>query len=227
VVTVPRSTMESFMKTGKLARQSEQVICLTAEGRISCSPPQVGHFKCIIRVMKPLFILLLIAGSLHAQSIADAARKERDRQANLKPVRVITSTESKAEEPKPAAAPDDQAKVGDAKETAAQPSSDSSKQADAAKSTATPKVDPVETWNKQVDQLRSKVRILQDQQLALQLQLNQANNQVYSTVTDQPTQERALALVAQIQNTIAEAGKQLDDAKKTLDAMLLQGPPKK
>jgi hypothetical protein len=177
--------------------------------------------------MKPLFILLLIAGTLHAQSVADVARKERDRQAKLKPVRVITSTESKAEEPKPGAAPEDQTKTGDAKATAAQPSSDSSKQADATKSPAKPKVDPVEAWNKQVDQLRTKIRTLQDQQLALQLQLNQANNQVYSPVTDQAMQDRALALVAQIQNAISEAGKQLDDAKKSLDAMLLQGPPKK
>src|SRR5262249_16783550 len=155
--------------------------------------------KCIIRLMKPLLIVLLIAGSLQAQSIVDAARKERQRQAQLKPGRVITSTETKVDEAKPASTADDQAKSTHSKAapaaapTAGQPSSkDASKPPDAIKPPTPAKPDPVEVWNNQVNQLRAKIRTVQDQELTLQLQLNQANNQVYAAVTDQATQDRAL-----------------------------------
>jgi len=40
--------------------------------------------------MKPLIAILLLAVSVQAQTLADAARKERQRQASLKPVRVLS-----------------------------------------------------------------------------------------------------------------------------------------
>ena len=216
-----RLTMESFMNMGISTRHFGQTRFLSDEGGIESSTPQAGHFKCIIALMKPLLVVLLMAASVHAQTVAEIARKERERQAKVKPAHVITSTESKIEEAKTQAAPEE-AKAADAKAAPpAQPSKDATKPA------AAPLVDPVEVWNKQTNELRTRIRTLQDQQMALQLQLNQANNQVYAPVTDPAMQERALALVGQIQQAIAAAQKQLDDAKRTLDAMLLQGPPKK
>jgi hypothetical protein len=90
-----------------------------------------------------------------------------------------------------------------------------------------PAVDPVQAWNNQLDQLRTRIRSLQDQELAVQLQLNQANNQVYAPVTDPATQQKALALVGQIQQQLATVRRDLEEARRTLDAMQLQGPPKK
>ena len=211
------------MKTANSLRQCGHDKRFSGEGRVSSSPPQPGHFKCIIELMKPLLLLLLVAGSLSAQTIADVARKERERHAQVKAVRVITSTEPKAEEPKPAPPANDPAKVGDAPVSSSQTSA---KPSDSTKP-ALPTIDPVEVWNNKTNELRTKIRTLQDQEVALQLQLNQANNQVYAPVTDQATQERALALVAQIQKTIADVRKDLDETKTSLDSMLLQGPPKK
>jgi hypothetical protein len=88
-------------------------------------------------------------------------------------------------------------------------------------------VDPVQVWNNQLNQLRTKIRSLTDQETSLLLQLNQANNQVYAPVTDPATQQRALALVGQIQQQLEAVRKDLNDTKAMLDSMQLQGPPKK
>lgn len=166
--------------------------------------------------------MLLIAASLQAQSIADVARKERERQAKLKPTHVITSTEStKVEEPKPAPPAADQAAAADTKAAVSEPPKEPPKPP------VPPPVDPVQVWNNQLNQLRARIRTLQDQEMSLLLQLNQANNQVYAPVTDPATQQRALALVGQIQEQVATVRNQLEEARKTLDSMQLQGPPKK
>jgi len=155
--------------------------------------------------------MLLVVASVQAQSIADVARKERERQAKLRPTaRVITSTEPavKAEPPKPADAAD---------------SKDAPK--DAPKAQAAPTVDPVQVWNNQLNQLRAKIRTLQDLEMALMLQENQATNSVYAPVTDPATQQRAFAQLGDIQQKLVSVRKDLDDAKRQLDAMQLQGPP--
>ena len=179
--------------------------------------------------MKPLLLILLVSGLVEAQSIADIARRERARQAKVQAKHIITSTQSTlAEDPKPAtpAAPaTEDAKAGEAKAAVTAPAPQTSKEPP--KPQAPPAVDPVQAWNNQLDQLRARIRTLQDQELALQLQLNQANNQVFAPVTDPSTQQRALALVGQIQQQLAGVRKELEDARKTLDSMQLQGPPKK
>jgi hypothetical protein len=176
--------------------------------------------------MKPLVVMLLVAVSVQAQSLADAARKERERQSTSKSTRVIISTGT-IPEPKPAAPAADQpkaaeAKTGDAKGAA--PEASKSKEVPKAPTAA---VDPVQAWNNQLTQLRTKIRGLQDQEMALLLQQNQINNQVYAPVTDPATQERALAQLGQVQQQIAAVRKDLDEAKKMLDSLQLQGPPKK
>ena len=164
--------------------------------------------------------MLLVAVSIQAQSIADVARKERERQAKLKPTLVVVSNQTiTSEEPKPTTPPAGQAKPEDAKAATTESSKDAKAQA--------PAVDPVQAWNNRLAQLRDRLRILQDQDTALQLQLNQANNQVYATVTDPATQQRALAQVGQLQLQLSAVRKELDDTRKALDSMQLQGPPKK
>lgn len=207
------------MKTRSSAWQPVQFTRSACEGGTASSAPHARHLKCIIGLMKPLLVMLLVAVSVQAQSIADVARKERERQAKLKPTLVVVSNQTITnEEPKPTTPPD-QAKPEDAKAATTEPSKDAKAQA--------PPVDPVQAWNNRLAQLRDRLRTLQDQETALQLQLNQANNQVYAPVTDPATQQRALAQVGQIQLQLSAVRKELDDTRKALDSMQLQGPPKK
>ena len=172
--------------------------------------------------MKSLMVMLLIAASVHAQSMADIARKERERQAKLRPARVVTSTEvTKPEAAKLGTPAADQTKPADAKAASSEPTKE------AAKSPASAAVDPVQVWNNQLDQIRTRIQALQDQETSLRLQQNQATNEVYAPVTDPATQQAALAKLGQVQQQLADVRKNLDEARKALDALQLQGPPKK
>lgn len=197
---------------------------------MASSPSQALHLKCIIGLMKPLVVILLLAISVQAQSLADAARKERERQAKLRPTRILTAEgvaptapagaagkagEAKADEGKPGVTKPEEAK------TAASTSKDTSKPQ------APPSVDPNKTWNDDVEKLRAKVRDLQDQETALQLQQNDLTNQVFAPVTEPAAHDRAQAQLGENQQKLAAVRAELDQTRKTLDAMLLQGPPKK
>src|SRR5215471_14307830 len=130
--------MDSFMKTGRSALQCEQRTCSAGEGGIARSPSQARHLKCIIAAMRPLVVRLLIAASVHAQSMADIARKERERQAKLRPARVVNPTEViKPEAATPGTPAADQTKPADAKAASSQPTKE------AAKPQAPAAVDPV------------------------------------------------------------------------------------
>jgi hypothetical protein len=177
-------------------------------------------------VMKTVVVALLFSICAQAQTVADIARRERDRQSRLQSSRVITSERSSQTEPQPAAATAEQPNAEETKQAPAEPSKgDQSK--DVAKAPASPAVDPVQVWNSRLDQLRTKIRGLQDQELALLLQQNQVTNQVHAPVTDPELQERGLAQLGQIQQQLASVRKDLDEAKRMLDQMQLQGPPKK
>ena len=118
-----------------------------------------------------------------------------------------------------------ESKSSDFFQTCEKETSESSKQLP--KAQTPPPVDPGQAWNNQVNQLRTKIRALQDQEMTLLLQQNQATNQVYAPVTDPVTQERSLAQLGAIQQQLAAVRKDLEETKKMLDAMQLQGPPKK
>lgn len=151
--------------------------------------------------MKSLLVMLLMAASVQAQSIADAARKERDRQSGLKPTVVISASGNSSSAPVP---PKEVPKL----------------QAPASG-------DALKLWNEKADQLRAKIRMLQDQETALQLEQTQLQNQVYATVADQATKDQSQAQLAQNQQQLAKTRQDLDASKKELDAMELEGPPKK
>jgi hypothetical protein len=183
-----------------------------ADGAITISPSQDRHWKWIFASITSVLPILWISGALQAQSIADAARQERQRQANLKAAHVVTpSGPVQVQEPK--AADSTSAVQGPQKEEPKKPSK--------------PAVDPAEAWNKQLEELRTKVRALQDRELDLLMRQNETTNQVYAPVTDPASQERAQAQLADIQQQLAAVRKDLDEARKKLTAMQAQGPPKK
>jgi hypothetical protein len=152
--------------------------------------------------MKVFLVVFLTAISVQAQSLADLARQERDRQAHLKPAQVIIGTGSGASV---------------AAGQTAVPKTDAAK----------PVVDPVKEYNDQVDKLRAKIRSLQDEETATQLQINELNNQVYAAVVDQAAKDQALTVVGAAQMKLADIRKELGEVRTSLEALEAQGPPKK
>src|SRR5262245_26122028 len=76
------NTSTSVLQCGHLARSAR-------EAAMAISRSQAVHLKCIMRLMRAFLVILLVAASLHAQTLADAARRERARRAQLKPAEVI------------------------------------------------------------------------------------------------------------------------------------------
>jgi hypothetical protein len=151
--------------------------------------------------MKPLLVMLLLAASVQAQSLADAARQERERQAKLHATIVI----KEIREAPPAPTNVDQPK---------QPNRPSA-------------VDPIELWNAKADQLRAKIKSLQDQETALQLQRIEKQSLVYAPVVDPAAKDAAQAELTQTIQDLAKVNEDLDLTKTELDAMMAAGPPKK
>ena len=162
-------TRESFMNSGIRELQRGHWMDSEPDGDIAMSFSQVRHLKCIIGVMKALLIILLVTVTAQAQSIADAARKERERQAQLHSNVVIKETGTPAAAETPANATPAPAAEGTKPADSATAPKDLSK-------VKTP--DPVELWNAKQDELRLKIRNLQDQETALSLQQTEIQNQV-------------------------------------------------
>jgi hypothetical protein len=151
--------------------------------------------------MKPLLVMLLLATSVQAQTLADAARQERERQAKAHSTIVI---KEKGPESAPATGDD--------------------------KSKETPKppaVDPAELWNAKADLLRTKIKELQDQEVALQLKQTEQQNLVYAPVIDPALKDQAQSDLNQTIQDLAKVREDLGTSKRELDAMLAEGPPKK
>src|SRR5215813_6458280 len=96
------STIESSIATARSVSQLEHLTRSVCEGDIWSSRSQALHLKCIMGAMKAFFVIIMAATficvgpTLQAQSLADFARLERERQAHLKPAQVITGTGSGA-----------------------------------------------------------------------------------------------------------------------------------
>jgi hypothetical protein len=143
----------------------------------------------------------LLAISVQAQSLADLARQERERQAKAHSTIVV-----KEKGPEPAST------AGD----------DKSKE-----SLKPPAVDPAELWNAKADLLRTKIKELQDQNTALELQQTEQQNLVYAPVVDPAVKDEAQASLNLTMQQLAKGREDLDTSKKELDAMMAEGPPKK
>lgn len=179
--------------------------------------------------MKPLIVILLLAVSVQAQTLADLARKERQRQAGLKArvlsIEGVQSAAPAADAAKPGDAADE--KAVDRKAAAA--AKEGPEKPAAATVSAPPKPpgpDPAAAWNAELDKLRARIRQLQDQETALQLQVNQLNNQIFAAVVDPAAQKQAQTRLGTTQQQLAATRTELDQTKKTLDGLQLQGPKK-
>jgi type IV secretory pathway VirB10-like protein len=189
------------------------------DGGIAMSFSQVRHLKCIIGGMKALLVILLVTVTAQAQSIADAARKERERQAQVHSNIVIKekgTTPAAAEQPAEPAA-----------NAPAAPATEGAKPADT-KDLSKPKTpDPVDLWNAKQEELRAKIRNLQDQETALALQQTDIQNQVYAPVVDPVVKDQAQTALAQNQEKLAKVRDDLDSFRKELDLLQVAGPAKK
>jgi hypothetical protein len=204
-MTMFRFRMESSVNKLISALQCGHLTRSARDGDTWASPSQARHLKCIIGAMKGLLAILLFAASVQAQSIAEIARQERERQAHLKPAQVITGTGSGASVP------------GGPPAAAAQKAEEPKKAA----------ADPVKEYNDQIDKLRTKIRALQDEETATQLQISELNNQVYASVVDPVAKDQAMAAVGAAQMKLADIRKELGGTTRAFEALQAQGPPKK
>ena len=174
--------------------------------------------NCIIDGMKSLILLLFVAISVQAQSLPEAARKERQRQANQKPKVVFTgekvrettpaATEQPAATVKPAE-PSKPAPVPATKPPAPKPSDDAAKK-----------------YAEEMTRLKSKIVELQDRDTAAQLQLNDLKNQLLAPVTDTTARAQAQTKFDQMQSQLTAIQKELADARRAVQVLEAQGPPK-
>jgi hypothetical protein len=219
---------------------------------MATSPSQALHLKCIIGVMRAFIVILLLAASVHAQSLADAARKERERREHLRPAVVIQGQGATTTAPAPGGAtaeegkkPEEAKKPEEGKAEAAKPAEATTADANAAAkekpadNAATPEkpkepakpqppaVDPTKEWNDQLQKLRARIQSLQGEETATQLQINDLNNQIFAPVIDQATKDQALAQVGEAKQKLAAVRLELDQTRRTLETLQLQGPVKK
>jgi chromosome segregation ATPase len=196
--------------------------------------------------MRAFIVILLVAVSVHAQSLADVARKERERREHLKPAVVIKSEGTPPAAPaaggakgeegkKPEEANADSAKPAEGttpqdKAAAAEKPTDNAAASEKPKESAKPQapaVDPTKEWNDQLQKLRAKIQSLLGEETATQLQINELNNQIFATVVDQATKDQALAQIGEAKQKLAAVRSELDQTRKTLELLQLQGPLKK
>ena len=77
-----------------------------------------------------------------------------------------------------------------------------------------------------MEQIRASIRSLQDEETALQLQVNDLTNQVYAPVTNLGAKSQAQAALAETQSKLVEVRKELAQTRLKLQQMEAQGPPK-
>jgi hypothetical protein len=182
--------------------------------------------------MKPLILVLLIATSVSAQSLPEMARQERERKANLKAVRALTadntqpaSSEATTEKPAETKAPEPAgAKPSETPKTTSSPA------ATATPSTPVPAKNPTEEaakmYAEELARLRTKVVELQDQETALQLQLNNLKNAYLAPVTDTAARAQAQSRTEQAQTQLATTRQELANTRRQLQVLEAQGPPR-
>jgi hypothetical protein len=182
-----------------------------------------------------LIVFSILSGISQAQSIAEVARQERERQAQTTSARVFTSQDARL--PAPAAAPvppaapaaaagaaaaGSQTTPSSAPPAAAQPAPE----ATPAAIPAVPTPDPAKEWNDQLDKLRLRILELQNEETALQLRVNQLTNEIFAPVSDQASRDQAQAALGETQLRLTAVRTELEQTRKTLDDMNIQGPPK-
>jgi hypothetical protein len=196
----------------------------------------------MLRLTEPLVLLLLIVIPVEAQTVADVARSERARQARLHAAQVYTGKGSATENvsagkaapaPSANATPAQGAPVATAPAgTPAAPPTPSTTEtpkpvAAPPVAPAVPKIsDPSIKWNETLAKLRTKIPELESQERTLQLEVNQLTNQFFAPVSDQVSRDQAQSRLGETQNRLTAVRTELEQTKKTLNDLQVQGPPK-
>lgn len=167
--------------------------------------------------MKYLTLVLLLTVPLQAQSLADAARKERARQAQLRSAHVYQGkgTRTESTPPPPASAA-----------PASSAPAPSAPKPEPPKPSAPPAPNPTAQRNVEIAKLRARIPELENQEKNLQLQVNQLTNQMLAPVSDQNANNETQSQIGVAQSKLTAVRVELDVTKKTLDEMQSQGPAK-
>jgi hypothetical protein len=168
--------------------------------------------------MKPLILILLAAVVAQAQTIADAARRERARQAQVHTTKIFTTEDVKnkdsrvmaearpVENPTPVATP------------AAAPTPIPA-------AVTAPAIDPVQQWTEETGKLRTRVRELIDQETAALLEINTASGQINAPITSQSAKDQAQRTLEASQQKLVLIRAELTRTRSELQEMDLMGPP--
>jgi hypothetical protein len=159
--------------------------------------------------MKALILILLTTASLDAQSLADVARRERVRQDQVVSSRVIIMNSNGA-----VVATDDAKPANPA---------ESAKPASAITAPAAPApVDPAKKRAEDIAKLRLHIQQLQDQETALQLEINDITNQAFAPVTDANAQAAAHAKLSSSRERLVTVRQELASSKVMLQQLEAQ-----
>jgi hypothetical protein len=177
--------------------------------------------------MKSLAVILLLTIPLQAQTLADAARKERARQAQLRSLHVYQGKGTRTETTTPPAAlavPTVPAAPAATAPAPAAPKPEPPKPA--APPAPNPTPNPAAQRNAEIARLQAKILELENQERALQLQVNQLTNQLLAPLSDQNANNEAQAQIGVAQSKLTAVRTELDLTKRHLGEMQSQGAVK-
>ncbi len=197
-------------------RQWGQTSPSASDGARLTSRSQDLHCRSIIVVMKPLIsalVTIVAAVSVQAQTgtspLIQAARKERERQAEVKSSIDFTDANSHG------------ITGGNVTTATASPAT---KAAEAAEATAakTPATapDPFAVRDENIRKMREKIMGLEDQVTAMKLQINDFTNQVYAPVTTMIEKNEAQANLGKAQGELLDLETELSHRRDDLQDLL-------
>ncbi len=160
-----------------------------------------------------MILILLASVVVQAQTIADVARRERARQAQVTATKVFTTADLKS---------------NDSKETVeAKPEENPAAVATPPEKAAQPVVDPVQQWTEETGKLRTQIRDLMDQETKVQLDINAASAQINAPITSQSAKNQAQQTLEASQQKLTQIQAELAKARSELQEKDLAGPPLK
>ena len=171
--------------------------------------------------MKPLILILLATVCAQAQTVADAARRERTRQAQVRTTKVFNNDDLKR-----------LGKGGTVEVVPAVPVETPAPAAGGApgalaSATPAPGVDPLQQWQQDTAKLRTQVRDLMDQETAIQLAINSASAELNAPKTTQSAKDQAARVLETSQQKLVVIRSDLTRLRSELQEKDLAGPPAK
>jgi hypothetical protein len=182
--------------------------------------------------MKPLIPLTLIltaAVCVQAQTIADAARKERERQAQVQSTKVITTADVKKDSGSASATPSTPSESKPVENLVpGKPPRNAAETNEAADAKAAePNADATQKWIEQTTKLRTHIRDLENQETAAKLEINDSSSKLNAPVTSQSAKDEAAKSLEAAQKKLVAIQSEISGTNRSLQDLELQGPPKK